>query len=145
MDSSNFNLPTRIFYTPYNFSLTFLTRGPNTCWPFFLCLSSNIHLRHNYLYFLLYVCLFLVTPSIDGHPLPCGEEFFCVAKLSQVTYTLLKEYLFFFTVKSTGSLGASTFYCKLTETVKWKRYCIFTDWYQFICKNLKTIMAYLVC
>ena len=32
----------------------------------------------------------------------------------------------FFTVKSTGSLGASTFYCKLTETVKWKRYCIFT-------------------
>ena len=36
-------------------------------------------------------------------------------------------------------MGASNFYCKLTETVKWKRYCIFTDWYQFICKNLKTI------
>ena len=58
--------------------------------------------------------------------------------------TLLKKYLFF-TVKGTGSLGASTFHCKLTETVKWKRYCIFTDWYQFICKNLKTLMAYLVC
>ena len=48
--------------------------------------------------------------------------------------TLLKN-ICFFTVKSTGSLGASTFYCKLTETVKWERYCIFTDWHQFICKN----------
>ena len=67
-----------------------------------------------------------------------------MSKAKHPVNTLLKN-ICFFTVKRTGSLGASTFYCKLTETVKWKRYCIFTDWYQFICKNLKTIMAYLVC
>ena len=57
-------------------------------------------------------------------------------------YTLLKKISVFYSKKNWQLV---LFYCKLTETVKWKRYCIFTDWYQFICKNLKTIMAYLVC
>ena len=111
---------------------------------FYVLVVIYIYVITIYISYYMYVFFWL------HHPLMVilyhvGKTFFCVAKLSQVTYTLLKEYLFFFTVKSTGSLGASTFYCKLTETVKWKRYCIFTDWYQFICKNLKTIMAYLVC